>query len=230
VIEKYIEIGLNKNIELIQYTKSLAILLNYKSDDLNLISKIISIYLKNVLCKNDSSDHISVLLFYCDYWIKLNFNDIKCSNNKIQFIFMRISIFINHHIHIYKLYDFDSQNSYDQIESMNFEKYNQIVNMMKCIFDLLSNFYDQKTFSSRELLDLGENYNMEKISQSNKNVEKPKVKTMLKNKSIIELDCSDIENKYDDYSDSDNSATVYKKAISNTTKRAKKIIKKGSEI
>ena len=194
------------------------ILLNYKLEDLNLISKIIIIYLENTLC-----EQYDTLLYY-DYWMKINSNHIKSSGNKIQFIFININRFINYYIHSKHLYYANSIYNF-----MEFDKYNQNMDIMNCIFDLLSKFYDLKNLTG-ELLDFdntsikNENIIIQKNKKDKIIVEKDNNK---KTKPIIESDYSDSETKYSDYSDSDNSDIIYKKAVSNSSKRTKKIIKKG---
>jgi GTPase Era involved in 16S rRNA processing len=216
-IYKYIEIGLNKKIEFNSFKENLEILLNFKSDDLNLISKIIITYLQNMLREQ------SLLPLYYDYWIKINSYDIKCSCNKIQFIFMKINLFISDCVGI--LCDGYGVNS--NSDFIEFEKYTEISDIMKSILDLLSKNYNIKN-NVAELLDFDNNESISENIISLKNNPDTKIteKSKIKKKLAVDSDCSDSETKYDEYSDSDNSEIVYKKAVSNSSKRTKKIIKK----
>jgi hypothetical protein len=220
-INKYIEIGLNKKIEFNSFKETLEIFLNFKSDDLNLISKIIITYLQNTLCTQP------LLSLYYDYWIKINSYSIKCSCSKVQFIFMKINLFVSDCVN--NLYDKYGVNS--NSDFIEFEKYNEISDMMKNILDLLSKNYNTKNYVT-ELLEFDNVDNVESISENvislknNLDIKKTE-KTKTKKKLVVDSDCSDPETKYDEYSDSDNSEIVYKKAVSNSSKRTKKIIKKG---
>lgn len=209
-IDKFIEIGLNKNLVLENFLKYLQTLLNYKFNDLNIISKFITTYLKNQFIIDKSNE----LLLYCDFWMKINSSDIKLAGEKIQFIFLNIDVFIKR----YTL-QFEFNNL------INLELYNEVVNIIKSILNTLNTYYNDIVIKKLTNLSIDSNSDSDiDIKQLKNLVDKSNITKNLQLKNII-VDTSDSES--DEYSNSDNSVTIYKKAISNSSKRAKKIIKKG---
>jgi hypothetical protein len=215
-IDGYIEFGVNEKLSTICFQIYLEILLNYKSSNLYLIYKVINKFLGIICC-----DHYKTIL-YIDFWIKLNYNEIKCSCNEIQIIFMKLNIFINYHIIKFDVFVIDDNSDFVEIE-----KYNQIKDFMDCTFNILRETYNieknHEFTKNTKILQSNIEY-LQCINATENSTEITKEIT-----KEIDSDCSDFENKYEVYSDSDNSDIVYKKAISNSSKRTKKIIKKGSK-
>ena len=202
IINEYIDIIIDKNLEFSILLINLEIILQNKINDILLISKFISTYFSQ---KRFNEKYNSIIHF----WFILNSSKLLNRNTKIQCIFMNIFTLIQLNSQLNLTYSVEEYKIYT--EEMNF------------IYNLLSSYIDKPSIEVN-LLDID--------NQSDKKKNQQNLRITIDKNELSESESDDdsvsskdeLNNNLEEYYDSDSSASVYKKASVNTSKRANKII------
>lgn len=208
-----------------EFLKNLEIIAVTTNFNLDYIWSVIECQLKALIIRSET------LCKVYQYWINLNFTKISHNCNEIKYI-------------MYKINDFLSQKTNSNMTEKFITFVNRI-NDMQCLYDLLIKLIELPKRHQKFIED--SNIQTKIIKDDNKHYKLQKsLEKSLKNKiNIIEntddefLDATDGEktetennesDKSEDYADSDDSDTVFRKATKNTSVRTTKRVVKGEKI
>lgn len=202
IINEYIDIIIDKNLEFSILLVNLEIILQNKINDLLLISKFISTYFSQ---KRFNEKYNSII----NFWFIINSSKLLNRNSKIQCIFMNIFTLIKLNFQLNLTY--------------SVEEYEIYTGEMNLIYNLLTSYIDKSSIEIN-LIDIDNQPDKKKnlrITIDKNDISESDDES---DKSVSSEDEMNVDYNLEEYYDSDSSANVYKKASANTSKRANKII------